>query len=61
MLYFVDICWRKKVDQIYCEKKKKKKKEKDENGESLRRLREKEKGDEDENKFFLLRSGLTGY
>ena len=28
---------------------------------SLRRLREKEKGDEDESKFFLLRSGLTGY
>ena len=41
MLYFVDICRRKKVDQIYCEKKKKKKKKvKDENGESLRRLRE---------------------
>ena len=38
MLHFVDICRRKKVDQIYCEKKKKKKKEKDENGESLRRL-----------------------
>ena len=38
MLYFVDICRRKKVDQIYCVKKKKKKKEKDENGESLRRL-----------------------
>ena len=42
-------------------KKEKEKKEKDENGESLRRLREKEKGDEDESKFFLLRSGLTGY